>query len=470
MAIAVSILLHIILAGIVAIYILFEAVILAFLAPYLPDIEDIDPPKEKTVRLVLAKDQDEEKLAQEEPKPPPFMKTSPDQEAPDSPKDAPYIGARPTRAEGGPEAPKDMKEMPSQDGEKPRGDEIVLFDQSRQDGVLEHDRDGNPAIQSPPSQQQPQTDPSTAITMIRPGPVDPALVDGKVATPMIPQVDNNDMGEPREGPQNEDPSKIDDNTLAENTQDTAQDRETDKPPVDKELVETDTGSDGNTEGIEEEGREPEETTRNLLAAAIRNTAQFPDMMDNSRRIQLPAPGGASNEPNEQADLPLKAPQISPQLPAVSVLQPGAENAAPNKPKPLYDPAFTPETQPGFKTEERKTRTTGRFSFGRKAAMNVAATPMGRYEEIIYRAIGMCWYKQCDINRDLIVPGTLRIRILVDKKGKIADMRLMSRQGASTVQKSFTFVAIQQAPIPPMPPEVINDLIGDKLEMIFDFHF
>lgn len=43
-------------------------------------------------------------------------------------------------------------------------------------------------------------------------------------------------------------------------------------------------------------------------------------------------------------------------------------------------------------------------------IDVEATPMGTYQAIVYRAIGEQWYRQCDLNRDLIVTGTVRIRI------------------------------------------------------------
>ena len=132
--------------------------------------------------------------------------------------------------------------------------------------------------------------------------------------------------------------------------------------------------------------------------------------------------------------------------------------------------FNAESQPGFKTHEQKTKQTGKFSFGRRPTLDVEATPMGTYQAIVYRAIGEQWYRQCDLNRDLIVTGTVRIRILINKNGKISFMRQTSRVGASEVQKSFTFLAIKLARLPAMPPEVRSMLVGDSLEMYFDFNF
>lgn len=146
------------------------------------------------------------------------------------------------------------------------------------------------------------------------------------------------------------------------------------------------------------------------------------------------------------------------------------NTRPAQKQPMFDPMFNAENQPGFKTHERKTRLTGKFSFGRRPTLDVEATPMGMYQAIIYRSIGEQWYRQCDLNRDLIVTGTVRIRILIAKNGKVSSMRQTSRVGASEVQKSFTFLAIKLAKLPAMPPEVRNELVGETLEMYFDFNF
>lgn len=146
------------------------------------------------------------------------------------------------------------------------------------------------------------------------------------------------------------------------------------------------------------------------------------------------------------------------------------NARPARKQPVFDPMFNAENQPGFKTHERKTRLAGKFSFGRRPTLDVEASPMGMYQSIVYRAIGEQWYRQCDLNRDLIVTGTVRIRILISKDGKVSSMRQTSRVGASEVQKSFTFLAIKLAKLPAMPPEVRNGLVGETLEMYFDFNF
>lgn len=156
-----------------------------------------------------------------------------------------------------------------------------------------------------------------------------------------------------------------------------------------------------------------------------------------------------------------------------------EQAEPSEPLPprraarrrFYDPALSAEAQqPGFRTEERRTRSSGRFIFGKGASLNVAATPRGQYEAEIYRRVARLWYTACDDHRGDIIPGRLTISLRLDKHGRLVNMHLMSRSGASVSQQSFTFAAIRRAALPAMPAAVQGEMVGDLLELIFTFHF
>lgn len=139
---------------------------------------------------------------------------------------------------------------------------------------------------------------------------------------------------------------------------------------------------------------------------------------------------------------------------------------------FYDPALAEHMQPqrGFRTHERKTRSTGRFVIGRKPSLNVTATPRGRYEEEIYRRIAYYWYRACDDHRGDIIPGSVVVSLRINVRGRLENMELVRRQGASMSQQSFTFAAIRQASLPPMPTDVQQEVVGDLLELIFHFNF
>lgn len=150
-----------------------------------------------------------------------------------------------------------------------------------------------------------------------------------------------------------------------------------------------------------------------------------------------------------------------------------KSPSPHRPKKrptIYDPSLADHAQPGFRTTERRSRSTGRFILGRNPALNVASTPMGQYEELIYRLVARRWYIACDDHRGDIIPGTIIIAFRLNKRGGVETMNLITRRGASVIQQSFTFGAIRQAQLPPMPPAVQKELIGEQLELIFTFNF
>ncbi len=140
--------------------------------------------------------------------------------------------------------------------------------------------------------------------------------------------------------------------------------------------------------------------------------------------------------------------------------------------PVYDPALAEHMQQGraFRTYERRTRSTGRFVIGSRPALNVASTPLGRYEEEIYRRIAYYWYLACDDQRGDIIPGSVVVALRINERGLLENMDLVRRRGASVIQQSFTFGAIRRATLPPMPDAVRREVTGDVLELIFTFNF
>lgn len=149
----------------------------------------------------------------------------------------------------------------------------------------------------------------------------------------------------------------------------------------------------------------------------------------------------------------------------------APQVKPRRTRVFYDPSLADWAQkPGFRTYERRSRSSGRFVFGRGAALNVVSTPRGAYEALVYRRVAHFWYIACDEHRGDIIPGKITISLRITKRGQIDSMALIKRSGASISQQSFTFKAIRKASLPPMPPEVQADVIGKLMELIFEFNF
>lgn len=313
-----------------------------------------------------------------------FVKTSAD--TPErTPEHADYESNHSTRAASAADADSTAA-APAMDGRERREDEeIVTFDQERQDGPLEHE--------------------------------------GKQQTPPTPPA----------------------------------------PPV---LTETEDGTDepaaeGRPDALAESEERGQDAATTLPPSAL--TAQpLPDDTTGELRLREADADTVAEGAREQH----AAPQGSPD-------ETGAGKQAAARPRrPVFDPSLASDSplQAGFRTNERRTRSSGQFVLGRGAALNVAATPRGMYEAEIYRRIAALWYVACDDHRGDIIPGSLTVSIRIDRRGRLANMQLITRRGASMSQQSFTFNCIRRAALPPMPANVQGDIVGNVLELIFTFHF
>lgn len=348
----------------------------------------------KVVRTAARKKADAKKqqaaAPKEEPKAPskqkPFAKTSADtpQATPDQ---HDYEGRRSTRAASAPDARHraSAEHAPAMNGEEK--DELVTFDQQRQEGDLEHEGRNTPP--TPPVQPAPEPQPAPPL------PPAEAPARGEAQGSEEPDAEGKDAAE----------STID---------------------ATKSLTLTDDLS-GQLKLQQEE--RPEQPPQELEQHAARKGAP-----DGDGREDTPA-------------------------------------ARPRRPRVFYDPSLAEWAQkPGFRTYERRSRSSGRFVLGRGAALNVASTPRGMYEALVYRRVAHFWYIACDEHRGDIIPGKITISLRITKRGQIDSMALITRRGASISQQSFTFKAIRKASLPPMPPEVQADVIGELMELIFEFNF
>ena len=159
---------------------------------------------------------------------------------------------------------------------------------------------------------------------------------------------------------------------------------------------------------------------------------------------------------------------------VSVPQNPAEKTA-LKPTPPQRPksataAPKPATDPGFKGYQRKSAIVGSISRTGRSALDVADSPLGRYQAVISRAVEQEWQRNCVRHRDFITPGFLTVRFFVETSGKVRTVQFVGTMETGEVQKGFTLSAIRDAEIPAMPAAVKKDFAKEPLELIFNFYF
>jgi len=145
----------------------------------------------------------------------------------------------------------------------------------------------------------------------------------------------------------------------------------------------------------------------------------------------------------------------------------AERTAKSGPKPIQ---VAGSGNPAFSGFQRKTKLSGSISRKGVSALDVEDSPLGRYQAAISRAVEREWQRNCVRYRDLITPGFLTVRFLVDASGKVRSVGFVEAAVGGEVQKGFTLSSIREAEIPPMPAELKKQLGDEPLELIFNFYF
>lgn len=137
------------------------------------------------------------------------------------------------------------------------------------------------------------------------------------------------------------------------------------------------------------------------------------------------------------------------------------------PKP---PTAKPVNDPAFRGNQRKAAIIGSISRSGRSALNVADTPLGRYQATISRAVELEWQRNCVRHRDFITPGFLTVRFYVEPSGKVKTVEFVSEMEKGQVQKGFTLNSIRDAEIPAMPASLKKEFAKEPLELIFNFYF
>ena len=82
-----------------------------------------------------------------------------------------------------------------------------------------------------------------------------------------------------------------------------------------------------------------------------------------------------------------------------------------------------------------------------------------------------WVRRLSQHRDLVLPGSIQIRWYVYANGKVKiDPYHVQKRLGSEIQFGITFQSITAAKIPQMPTKLKNDLNGDPISMVINFHF
>jgi hypothetical protein len=134
-----------------------------------------------------------------------------------------------------------------------------------------------------------------------------------------------------------------------------------------------------------------------------------------------------------------------------------------KPTPRLSAASTPERQKSsYNPYKERTRLAGAITNRGTSSVNAVGTPLGRYQKILFDAIGSHWYAYIEQRLDLVSLGTARVTFSVDRAGHVKNLRVVSND-ANEAFANVCLQAILDSKLPPIPEDVASTLPPEGLE-------
>src|SRR5438105_4419922 len=138
------------------------------------------------------------------------------------------------------------------------------------------------------------------------------------------------------------------------------------------------------------------------------------------------------------------------------------------PTPRPSAASTPQPpKSSYQPFKQKTRLAGSITNRGTSAVDAIGTPLGRYQKMLFDAIGSRWYAYVEAKTDLISLGTTRISFAIDRSGRVRNLKVM----ANDANEAFANVCLQsilEVQLPPIPEDVANALPPEGLETEISF--
>lgn len=196
----------------------------------------------------------------------------------------------------------------------------------------------------------------------------------------------------------------------------------------------------------------------------------------------PQPSSPASEPTRPTEpsppVPEEAqPKPTPRQPAseIALLQPQRKPAPQATPRPTPEDPLPPKPEtkpaspalPGYQPQTRVTRLKGNISNRGRASADAVATPLGRYKKQLSDAIGSRWYYYVNDAISLLNTGTLDLRFVVLKSGKVQRVEVI-RNSSNESFASTSVRAVMEAEIPPIPEEILPMLKDGKIEVDYTF--
>jgi len=133
------------------------------------------------------------------------------------------------------------------------------------------------------------------------------------------------------------------------------------------------------------------------------------------------------------------------------------------PTPRPSSASTPQApKSSYQPFKEKTRLAGSITNRGTSSVNAIGTPLGRYQKILFDAVGSHWYAYIEEKADLVSLGTTRVTFWVDRSGRVKNLKVISND-SNEAFANVCLQAILDAKLPPIPEDVASALPPEGLE-------
>ena len=226
-------------------------------------------------------------------------------------------------------------------------------------------------------------------------------------------------------------------------------------------------------------------------------AEKPEMAKTTPTPEQPEPAKAPVTPPQEketppiadpaSDLAANTPKDKPK--ELEMKQPKWEKLYPDEPKPKVAPQDQPKppkpsqqaiggspgapnarNQKAAMAETMKNEIKGGISNRGKASVEAADTPMGRYMAKVNTAVSQKFNPACMRARDRITYGTVQVEFDVNLKGGVENLRIANNGVSHAIMQDLVLGVILESKLPPIPDELQEYLIGNRLHISYGFLF
>jgi outer membrane biosynthesis protein TonB len=135
------------------------------------------------------------------------------------------------------------------------------------------------------------------------------------------------------------------------------------------------------------------------------------------------------------------------------------------PMPSVQPTVATKLQPpksSYQPMKEQTRLSGAINNRGAPRVNAIGTPLGRYQKLLYDAVGSRWYSYVNGDNGLISIGTARLMFSVDREGRVKNLKVL-QNSSNEAFANVCLRSVLEIQLPPIPEDVASTLPPDGLE-------